>query len=174
MPIDYNINATYDGVTFKQEKGIKLFGTYFFMDNTIVTHEYTAYNALDILSAMGGLFGVICSFFGVAATWINEKTIMAKYIRSLYFINKSEKVKKQLGKQDQGKGGYSGLNDIMVIRSRFYNALWKKANKEQSEEINQKDLFEKGEEKVEAELCIFNILSTLQKLRASVSILVDR
>jgi hypothetical protein len=62
----------------------------------------------------------------------------------------------------------------MVIRSRFYNALWKKANKEQNEEIDQKELFEKGEEKVEAELCIFNILSTLQKLRASVSVLVDR
>ena len=67
------------------------------MANTIQTHEYTAFNILDVLSAMGGLFAVICSFFGVAAKWINEKTIMAKYIRSLYFINKPEEVKKQLG-----------------------------------------------------------------------------
>lgn len=90
MPIEYTINATYDGITFQQEKGDILFSSYFFMGNEVKYHEFTAFNFIDVLSSIGGLFSVIASFFGVIAYWINERTIIAKYIRSLYFIDKPE------------------------------------------------------------------------------------
>ena len=69
--------------------------------------------------------------------------------------------------------GHDKINNLMIIKTRFYNYFWRKANSEQNEEIDQRELFDQGQEKVEAELCIFNILSTLQKLRAAVSVLVD-
>lgn len=173
VPIDYTSNITYDTVNFSEEKGNILFASYFFMDNNIIYHEFTAFNVVDILSSIGGLFSVIASVFGVFALWINEKTIVAKYIRSLYFIGKPEELKRKLY-AGSGDGGYQAINDIMIIKSRFYNSFWRKANSEQDKEIDQKELFCKGEEKVQEELCIFNILSTLQKLRAAVSVLVDR
>jgi hypothetical protein len=78
---------------------------------------------------MGGLFSVICSFFGVMGVWINEKTILAKYIRSLYFLDKPEELKRKLYTASSS-GGYKAINDIMIIKTRFYNHFWRKANSE--------------------------------------------
>jgi hypothetical protein len=128
-PLDYAINATYDAKNYTLEEGSVLFSSYFFMSNEIIYHEFTAFNFVDLLSNIGGLFSVICSFFGIPAMWINERTIIAKYIRSLYYINKPEEMKKKLF-QKKKEGGYSGINNYMVIRSRFYNYFWKKPNKE--------------------------------------------
>jgi len=66
------------------------------MGNDLMIHEFTAFNFIDVLSSIGGLFSVIASFFGVLACWINERTIVAKYIRSLYYIDKPEKLKSKL------------------------------------------------------------------------------
>lgn len=99
------------------------------MGNEVKYHEFTAFNILDVLSNIGGFFAVIESFFGVLALWINEKTITAKFIRSLYFIDKPEKLKRKLY-ASKGKHGYAGINDIMIIKSRFYNAFWRKPNSE--------------------------------------------
>ena len=94
-------------------------------------------------------------FLGTAASWINDKTIIAKYIRSLYFIHKPKRLKKLF------LHGHEKINNLMIIKTRFYNSFWRKANSEQNEDIDQMELFDQGQEKVEAELCIFNILSTL-------------
>jgi hypothetical protein len=110
------------------------------MGDEIVWHEYTTFNIVDVLSNIGGLYHVIVSFFGVLAWWINEYTISAKYIRSLYFIHKPHELKRKLFYKFQGEG-YQSINDIMTIKTRFYNRFWKKANSEQHENIDQKELF---------------------------------
>jgi hypothetical protein len=97
------------------------------MSNEIIYHEFTAFNVLDVLASIGGLFSVIASFFGIPALWVNERTIVAKYIRSLYYIDKPEEMKRKLFASKK-EGEYSSINDIMVVKSRFYNSFWKKSN----------------------------------------------
>ena len=97
------------------------------MSNEIIYHEFNAFNILDVLASIGGLFSVIASFFGVPALWVNERTIVAKYIRSLYYIDKPEQMKKKLFNSKK-EGEYCSINDIMVIHSRFYNSFWNKSN----------------------------------------------
>ena len=41
--------SSYDnGRSWKEEEGTQLFGSYFFMTDEILTHEYTAYNIVNL------------------------------------------------------------------------------------------------------------------------------
>ena len=111
-----------------------MFAAYFFMANDLKYHEFTAFNILDILSAIGGLLSIITKSFGVIAVFINKKTIMAKFIRSLYFVVKPENLrgKYEVSQSDSKTkvGEYKFINHIITLRCRFYNFIWRKANKE--------------------------------------------
>ena len=51
-------------------------------------HKFTAYNFIELLAAFGGMLSIITTVFKVIASFVNEKVMKAKFIRSLYFIEK--------------------------------------------------------------------------------------
>ena len=60
----------------------------------------------------------------------------------------------------------------LTLWNKICNCRPKKKKRVNDEEINYKQIFEKANEKVEKEMCLFNMLQTIQKLKAAVSILV--
>lgn len=92
LPIVFNEISTYDGgKTWGYEKGEKLYGTYWFLHTMQVNHSREAYNIIMLCAVFGGLakgIVIIAEFIG---KYINQKVIMAKFIRSFYFIPKEKK-----------------------------------------------------------------------------------
>jgi hypothetical protein len=66
------------------------------------------------------------------------------------------------------------LFDLSTIRTQFYNMFIKRANKDQLKEVDQTKLHKAGLKKLESELCLINIVQTLQKLKAAVNVIIDR
>ena len=125
------------------------------------------YTILDLESDIGGfvvpLFEIIFLF-----VWFNGQDDMNwKFIKNLYLIGtkneKNEKVGKRVSSVIQFKEKTSIQNDVS---SKFKSIMIEK-------DTNQyKRIFERGKLKVNEELNIFNILSLLRKIKASLSVII--
>ena len=61
-----------------------------------------------------------------------------------------------------------------TVKVKFYNIFCNGARGRAKDEISYKRLYEAGSAKLSSELCLINILQTLQKLKAAVSIIIDK
>ena len=73
LPIVFNEKSSYDGgKTWADEKGEKLYGTYWFLHTMQVDHSREAYNIIMLFAVFGGLAKLInaaTNFFGL---YINQ------------------------------------------------------------------------------------------------------
>jgi hypothetical protein len=173
LPFEYQDYASFDGgLTYHDEEGHLLFRLKYSMSDEMVRHTYTAQNIMDMTSDFGGLLGVVLVVFDLLAKFINEKVIKAKFIRSLFFVKKPAilipKFKVNIGESYLHKK----LSSFSIVKVRFYNCFRSRANSDQIKELDQQKLFQQGEEQVDNELCLINILQTLQKLRAATAIII--
>ena len=65
-------NVSYDGITYKKEKEIQLFGAYFFLDNDRHQHFKKVYNIIDLLTELGGFQGFVLCIMHFLGTYINS------------------------------------------------------------------------------------------------------
>ena len=65
-----------------------MYATFWFLSNKQVVHNREAYNIIMLFAVFGGLAKVIMTTFQVIGEELNKQVIMAKFIRSLYFIEK--------------------------------------------------------------------------------------
>jgi hypothetical protein len=56
--------------------------------------EYKVSNVIEVAQSLGGIGGIFLAFFSVLGRSINKQVIFAKFIRSLFYIQKEEKEKK--------------------------------------------------------------------------------
>lgn len=73
-----------------------IFGAYFFYSQERLEHSRSVFTYVNILAEIGGLFECFILVFGSLALIINDKLMVAKYIRMLYF-------KKLMSSKDQPK-----------------------------------------------------------------------
>lgn len=62
-----------------------MFGAYFFVSNERIDHFRVAYNMIDLVQDFGGVFEILWISFSMMIYKLNNKIVMAKFIRSLYF-----------------------------------------------------------------------------------------
>ena len=88
-------NSTRDsGKTWKVEVDKIMFKSNFKLSTIHVYHKKTLMTIIDLLSNFGGLVPNIILFFLIPASFINQQIVIAKYIRSIYFIRDvNDKVK---------------------------------------------------------------------------------
>jgi hypothetical protein len=61
-----------DGITFKKESQLMLFGTYFFLSGEAVLHTRKAYDFLSVLSDFGGILEIFMFIFYAVWNKYNE------------------------------------------------------------------------------------------------------
>lgn len=61
------------------------------MDLSLVTYERTIFTLFDMLSDIGGLSGILMTFFGALAALWNFKTFDNMMVTSLFKVNASQK-----------------------------------------------------------------------------------
>ena len=84
-------NSTYDwGKTFDNTPEEILYSYEYFLSSSQTYISYQLYTLIDLLSSFGGLFSTLIFVGRVIGTQINTQNLMAKYIKSLYFIDEQE------------------------------------------------------------------------------------
>ncbi len=64
----------------------KLFASYYFLSTDIVDHSFESSNILIVLAEFAALTNLIYKSLGFLGRFLNRKIIIAKLIRSMYFI----------------------------------------------------------------------------------------
>jgi hypothetical protein len=78
--------ATRDNGKTVIKENVHLFYAFRFLPDSKVTIEERKYaNVLDILSFVGGLYLLLVKSFGFMNSYIGQRTVQGKFIRSLYF-----------------------------------------------------------------------------------------
>lgn len=67
-----------------------LYSTKFYLSDEKVTHLFLTENILIVIAGIGGIHRILMIIFKIAGSQFNANNIMAKYIRSLYFIKKGD------------------------------------------------------------------------------------
>lgn len=98
---------------------------------------------------LGGHVHFIMLFFGLVAGFVNKNVMIAKLIRSNYYIKRPVEMK---------TSNKSMTSDLSVIKVNFFNKCLKYSHNKNEKMINKKHLFSKGKERLEHDLCMFNIL----------------
>jgi hypothetical protein len=89
MPLIRKFNSSRDsGLTWQVEENELYFRTHFYLSPSIMVHTRNCYNIIDLLSDFGGMSPIILFVFQFLATAINQRLIIAKFIRSIYFIKR--------------------------------------------------------------------------------------
>ena len=83
-----------------------------------------------MLSDFGGLVGLVIVVFEFLAEKINEMVIKAKFIRSLFYVKKPESMKAKFKINLGDSYLHNKLGSFDIVKSRWYNFLWSKANSE--------------------------------------------
>ena len=90
-----NQNVSSDGgKTFGYKQEQILFGTYFFLDDDMITINRSVYNILDLFSNVGGLLSLLRVVFSVVGLEIGQEAIIGTIIKHLYFIQDNLKFHK--------------------------------------------------------------------------------
>jgi hypothetical protein len=76
-------------MTYSRNDYQLLYAFRFFSNSKITVEERTFANILDILSFVGGLQVFLMIPFEFMGSYISEKTVQGKFIRSLYFVKDS-------------------------------------------------------------------------------------
>ena len=72
----------------------RLFGTYFFISEEMVEHNYHSQNLSEIMAQFVALTLLIYRSMQLLGSYINKKVIVAKLMRSMYFLQRSKSQKK--------------------------------------------------------------------------------
>jgi len=83
----WHLNMTRDGKVYRNETQLLLFGSYFFMSEEGVIHSRTVENLMQVIGDFGGVLEVVLFAFVFTVTMVNEKQMLAKSIRAIYFQN---------------------------------------------------------------------------------------
>lgn len=165
-----------------------LFGTYFFLSN--VRYEHTRRianymvlsesipNKLIVIGLTGGVFVLLYSIFSTIAQYINTQLYMNSMMKQMQYVKFSEHYKLDRNLMNKSietsKDLYQVKYSISDIFSQFkgYICFTKKAKGKflKHSEL----LFQRGYDKFEDEMDNINILKTIHKLKAAVSVLVNK
>ena len=81
-----------DTASYKIEKQLLLFGSYFFMSEEEVKHSRNVWNIMSLLGDFGGLLDIFLLVFVICCSFVNEKQMIAKSIRAIYFRKNYENI----------------------------------------------------------------------------------
>ena len=124
---------------------------FFYLDDEIVDHSLVVDTVLKVLAMLGGHIKFITIIFGKIAKQINKNVTAAKLIRSNYYIHRPDEMK---GHNHQSSITY----DLITIHLDYFNKCFKYNRYKKDKSINKKELFKKGLERLNNDLCVFNIL----------------
>jgi hypothetical protein len=85
MTLNYSRDG---GETFKKETNQILYGTYFFLHQTVEEHYYEANNFVTLVSDLGGLIEFMYILLSFIPLLYNQKVSRQKFIEKLYFVDK--------------------------------------------------------------------------------------
>ena len=148
-----------------------IFGAYFFYSQERLEHSRQAFTFVNILAEIGGLFECFILVFGSIALIINDKLMIAKYIRMLYF-------KKLLSSKDQDKDKklrpkLDKINFSFIDKmSDFKVCIMCWAKRKLKHLTRNQKLYQRGKQRVEEDMNVVDILLTLQKVKAGLSVLM--
>ena len=164
----FHYDDSYDrGKSYVKSDGQLLFAAYFFLGDEIISHNFIEESILSVIGHLGGHVHIILLFVGLVVAFINKHVLIAKLIRSNYFI------RKPISKQDKKKKSADVCaSDITNIKINFYNKCCRYSRDRKSRGVNKKELYTKASQQLHNEMCIFNILQVQQKLKAAVTVLL--
>ena len=62
-----------------------LWGSFFFLSNEVIEHQYSVKTISSVFSNVGGLLAIVMGLLKMPFNFVNRKFIIAKLIRNLYF-----------------------------------------------------------------------------------------
>ena len=138
-----------------------------------IIYKFVIFNYVLLVAQIGGLAKSIIFTCGLLVYLLNERTMIFKQIRNMYFVKKASK-RRSISDYD--------FNDVFYQKLRIVKpGFWERATNLRLicfRRRNNKDCnpIEKtiniGETKLQNESNIFAILQSIQKLKSSVSLLV--
>ena len=144
----------------------QFFGCYFFLSNDLNKYHFEVYNVIHVAQSLGGIFALLLFVFRAIGGYINKQIIIAKFIRSLFYVYKDEEeILKR--KEHVENVEDNDIDDLKCIKFSFRDKFYSCRRKSDKQKI-----FKRGKEMVENEMNMFTMLQTMQKLKAAVTILV--
>ena len=142
-------------------KNVKLLcNLQFYLSDDFVLHNRNLYSWLDLIEDFGGFYQMfIIAIFVILGSNINKQILMSKLVRSLYYVEKSDKTKKSVIK-------FSTFDKFkhMVLPNYFLA---------RSDNI-QDQIYTQGRRMVESDLNMFSLMESLHKIKATLSVLVGQ
>ena len=80
--------------------------------------------------------------------------MLAKLIRSNYYVKKPAAMKRK----ERNQNSTQIISDIAIIKVNYFNKCLRYSRYKKDSMINKKELFEKGSERLNRDLCMFNLL----------------
>jgi hypothetical protein len=64
------------------------FGAYFFLSTDEMKYHFEVYNVIYLAQSLGGIFALLLAIFQFIGQYVNRQLVIAKFIRSLFYIEK--------------------------------------------------------------------------------------
>lgn len=61
--VNWTKEITFDGVSYKNETNLVIFGTYFFLSDDMLEHSRQVYTIIQVISDFGGLIDIVIWLF---------------------------------------------------------------------------------------------------------------
>ena len=81
--VDEECSLNNTKITYKTQK---LFGTYYFLSTEMIEISYEVTDVIKMAASLAALAGALYRGNGVVARYINSRVILAKLIRTMYFV----------------------------------------------------------------------------------------
>jgi hypothetical protein len=155
-----------DGITFKKESQLMLFGSYFFLSDETLLHTRKAYDLLSVLSDFGGILEIFMFIFFAVWNKYNEQGLLIKSIRAVYFETEV----------DQDSHPHNG-HDLKPIKLRILDSFSRLLKRlcccvKKQEDSHTEALYTKAKYRIRQDLNMFRIIQAIHKIKATLSVLI--
>ena len=134
-----------------------MWGSYFFVSDELVSHSRTVEGYVSVMSNFGGLIEFLLLPLIAIMHSLNNKNLLTKSIRNLYFETESQKNLKLRSLRFTWRDKLGCLPKPLRICCRDKSLR----------------LLKKGESRVKEDLSIYRIIEAIYKMKASISVLTN-
>jgi len=139
-----------------------LFGSYFFLATDKLIYHFDVYNIIYVVQSLGGIYVILLAIFKAIGHYINQQVVMAKFVRSLFYVYKDKneiRTQEKFEHNLEGNRVYDGIEEIKCIKFSFKDKFTS-CRRRASHSDNQV-IFSTGKEKVKNEMNMFSMLQTI-------------
>lgn len=176
-------NVSTNGVDYTEVTDELYFGAYFFISTTMIEHTRLVSNVVGLLSEFGGLLFLLTTIFASVGFAFNYRLHTATMIHQMYFL-------KLAGKKDPKKDMWTNMKNVtpnlhqitFSVMDLFTDlksccckyVCCKHGKDKQNQYLNRTEkIYMKGFHAMQKEMDITNMLTTIHKLKAGLSAVIN-